>query len=225
MRTENTMTRLRAQARAHVSVISKAYEAFFPHAPVDAEGTPRTVLELFLSRYPMRAATRGQAAIHEAGHFVLFERLGLCATTAEIRGSAGGLYGWGGGAHSWNWLTYRGPEQWDAAALRREAVTVLAGPIAEELLGGGDALGSNIGELVEAVVLALRAADLEGHEARSEVVQEILHGTISLVEHHEPEILGIGGVSSGLSPATRSEAWGSPPTRRNIHRGSAIPTG
>jgi hypothetical protein len=167
--------------------------AFYPHVPRDPEGTPRTVLELFLARHAMRAATKWMVAIHEAGHGVAYERLGLLLRKAEIRGSAGGHSGWGGTAYSFSCLSYRRPQDWDAAALRREAMAALAGPIAEELLGGGDALGS-IGELVDASVLALRAADLEGRDAPSEVVHEILHGTISLVERHAPEILGIGGV-------------------------------
>ena len=92
--------RLRAQARAHVSLISDACRAFYPHVPRDPEGTSRTVLELFLARHPMRAATKEQAAIHEAGHFVAFERLGLLAAKAEIHGSAFGRGGWGGAAGS-----------------------------------------------------------------------------------------------------------------------------
>ena len=183
---------LRAQARAHVRQISRAYEAFYPDVERDEEGMSLTVLELFLAIHPMQAATRGQVAIHEAGHFVAFERLGLLAGDAEIRGSAGGRNGWRGRATSWDWRSYRRPEDWDAPSLRREAVAVLAGPMAEELSGGGDAL-SGIGELVEASVLAFRAAASDDR-APSEVLREVLIETISLVERHAPEIRGIGEV-------------------------------
>jgi hypothetical protein len=183
---------LRAQARAHVRQISRAYEAFYPDVPRDEEGMSLTVLEPFLAIHPMQAATRDQVAIHEAGHFVAFERLGLLAGNAEIRGSAGGRNGWSGRATSWHWRSYQRPEDWDAASLRREALTVLAGPIAEELSGAGDTL-SSIGELVEASVLAFRAAASDG-PVPSDVLREVLIEAISLVERHAPEILGIGEV-------------------------------
>ena len=71
----------------------------------------------------------------------------------------------------------------------REAQGVLAGPLAEDLLGGGDAL-SSIGELVEASLLAERAGQLRNRN-ETEAWREALLGAVSLVECHAPEVLDI----------------------------------
>jgi hypothetical protein len=59
-------------------------------------------------------------------------------------------------------------------------VSILAGPIAEELLGGGDAFAS-IGELIEASVFAFRAKDLDGHTS-GDILGGVLLETFFLVE-------------------------------------------
>ena len=75
----------------------------------------------------------------------------------------------------------------------RDAQAVLAGPIAEELLGGGDLLGSSIGELIDAAIRSRRAADLAGRDS-IEMWDETLLGAVALIEHHKPEILDIAAV-------------------------------
>jgi hypothetical protein len=200
MRSSVNAERLARQARIDVDLIRSVYQAFFPDVARDG---PRIliVLEAFLVRHPRRSATREQTAFHEAGHFVSFERLGLGAFEAKIRRSAGCRFGWGGEAFNLDWRTYRRPQDWDAGALWREAATVLAGPIAEERLGGGDAL-SNFGELVEASVLAFKAAELQAG-VPYEVLREVVIETVSLVEH-SPEILRIAGL---LKSRRRVNRW------------------
>jgi hypothetical protein len=99
-------------------------------------------------------------------------------------------------------VSQQGPEDWDPDALLAEAQASLAGPLAEELLGAGDAL-SSIGELVEAAMLSDRAAELSNCDD-TEVWGKTLRGTIALVGHHRGEIGDIsellerrGRISSG----------------------------
>ena len=137
------------------------------------------MFEAFLTRHRMRGLTKVQAAIHEAAHFFADERVGKGAYQAHIHGSPFGRY-WGGEASSVDSLDYLYADEWTADQLRREAWIVLAGLIAEELIGGGDAFGS-VGELVEAAVLAFKAADVVGRDRR-EVLREVVAEAVSLVE-------------------------------------------
>jgi hypothetical protein len=133
----------------------------------------------------MCEVTKWLAALHEAGHFVAYERLGFLAGTAEI--------GESGGGHACPWAPpiYSYPLAPDD--FLRDAQAVLAGPIAEELLGGGDLLGSSIGELIDAAIRSRRAADLAGRDS-IEMWDETLLGAVALIEHHKPEILDIAAV-------------------------------
>jgi hypothetical protein len=145
----------------------------------------------------MQPLTRALAAIHEAGHFIAFERLGMVAGEAYIVGSPFGRNGWSGGAIAWRAAAIArsradyAPSSSSPNELRVEAISSFAGPVAEELLGGGDAR-HNISELIGACVCAERAAQLsrEGREA----VARALTRTISLVEQYEHVIRGIATV-------------------------------
>jgi hypothetical protein len=77
-------------------------------------------------------------------HMIAFERLGMVAFKAQVHGSAFGHHGWGGTATAIN-HAYRRilPPYWDPSEFRSEAISAFAGPVAEELLGDGDALGSS----------------------------------------------------------------------------------
>ena len=52
----------------------------------------------FLTEHPMRHATEEMVSLHEAGHYIAFERLGMIATFASIAGSAFDRCGMGGEA-------------------------------------------------------------------------------------------------------------------------------
>ena len=195
---------IHAQARGHLNYYIKraCREVLGLHCdgPFDDDAALAS-LKVFLTAHPMRAATKLQAAIHEAGHFVLFEWLGFLAGTAEIRGSRFGRHGWGGGACRWNPPIYR-PDLASDDFLR-DARGALAGPIAEELLGGGDVLRI-IGELVDASIRSARAADLAGSEY-FEMWYEIVLGTVALVERHSPEILDIAAVLERKGRISRTD--------------------
>ena len=203
---ENKMERLRAQqATGQLGPIKWTYQKVHgPDKPLD-DGAVLAQLEAFLVKHPMRAPTRMQAGIHEAAHFVAFERLGLVAGTAAIYGSAFGRAGWGGEASAWNSLYHIPtlPQDWSPDALLREAQAGLAGPLAEELLGDGDVLGS-IGELVEAAVFAERAGQLTNRD-ESEARRDALLGAVSLVERHAPEVLDIAALLERRGRISRSQ--------------------
>jgi hypothetical protein len=193
MHSEITMARLHAQARGHLNYYIKpaCREVLGLHCngPFDDDAALAS-LKVFLTAHPMGTVTRGDAAFHESGHFVAYERLGFLAGTAEIYGSPFGRGRWGGGASCWNHLIYDGHLAPDD--FLRDAQGALAGPIAEDLLGGSDALRI-IGELVDAVIRSGRAAELLGRDA-FEIWNETLLGAVALVERHSPEILDIAAV-------------------------------
>ena len=144
----------------------------------------------FRARHPTRAATRKQAALRAAGRFIAFERLGMGATFAVIRGSAGGRHGWDGHAHAvYRAAPKQGREASPLATFRGEATAALCGPVAEELLGGDDLLNS-VGLLVAGASYARRAAELEGRDEDA-VAREVVASAIGLVERHEDDIWAV----------------------------------
>ncbi len=160
----------------------------YPKQPI------REVFAAYLTSYPTPAATKEMVALHEAGHYIAFERLGMIATTAAIRGSAFGRDGWSGGANAierpdHHWVM--NARRWGLALLWNEAIAGLAGPIAEEILGGGDALGS-VSELAGAALWVACAAELAGQDG-GEALRQTVRKAIALVERHEPGIRDIAG--------------------------------
>jgi hypothetical protein len=182
--------RLLRQARMHTKQIYTDWVEI--HGPSEPWKDAPVVgpLKAFLIRHPMRSATKWTAAIHEAGHFVLFERTGMRPFKAQIIGSAFGRWGWRGTAGAWNRAGYSPRlEDWDLSLVKGECLSAFGGPIAEELLGGGCAL-SSIGELVGGSLWAAHAGELKGHSENVAVVTALIE-TISIVERHAAEILRI----------------------------------
>jgi hypothetical protein len=140
----------------------------------------------FRARHPTRAATREQAALRAAGRSIAFERLGMRAKVAVIRGSAGGHRGWDGHAHAVYRATPRLGEKAthypSPATFRGEAIATLCAPAAEELLAGDDLLNS-VSLLVAGACFARRAAELEGRDEGA-MVREVAAGAVGLVECH-----------------------------------------
>jgi hypothetical protein len=89
--------------------------------------------------------------------------------------------------------------------------------MAEDLIGGGDAL-SSIGELVAARVIAERAAELLNCD-ETERWFEALLSAVSLVEHHAPEIHDIAEL---LERRRRIDCL-QPSTRKILRRVSQTP--
>ena len=187
----NRAETVRFQACSQLKLLNGTYHDLWRRRPRNEEGD-LGILEAFTRRHPMTAATKEQAAIHEAGHSVAYERLGMMMNAAEINGPPFGRGGWSGTAQ-YRELFY-GPwrGEWYPGAMRRGAIATLAGPIAEELIGRGDAL-SSVGEVVAAIVLVRCAAELEGHKP-SEILHEVVLGSSVLVTRHEPEIRDIGAL-------------------------------
>ena len=194
---------VRSQARARLDPINQAYQDVRGRDEPFDDDAVLASLKVFLARHPTRPATEEQAASHEAGHFVAYERLGFLATTAEIYGSRFGRGGWGGAARRWNSPVYNWLQDWYPDAFLRDAQAMLAGPIAEELIGGGDAL-SSVGEVIAASVLVRRAAELLGRDT-IEMWGETLLGAVALVEHHKPEILDIAAVLERKKRISRTD--------------------
>src|SRR5580704_6629940 len=73
---------VRSQARYQLERLNRTYNDLWPHGPRN-EGSDLGILEAFTLRHPMTAATKEQAAIHEAGHSIAYERLGMMMNGAE----------------------------------------------------------------------------------------------------------------------------------------------
>jgi hypothetical protein len=175
------------QARAHAEVIGEDWQRIsWPgDEPPDYDDWAE-VLTPFLIEHPMRRSTRDMISLHEAGHVIAFERLGMLAAGAHIEGSSRGE--WSGTATAIN-RSYRRlrPPYWAPEEFRAEAVAAFAGPVAEELFGGGSALAS-IGELLGACLCAEFAAQLRDEDDERVAVDEALTCAISLVERYGPAI-------------------------------------
>jgi hypothetical protein len=160
----------------------------------------------FLREHPMRRATQQMASLHECGHLIAFERLGMVAAQAHIEGSAFGRGGWAGKANALN-HAYRRllPPYWDPEEFRGEAISAFAGPVAEELWGDGDALDS-IGELLGASLCAEFPARLRGEDGESGViaVKNAVACAISLAEQYGPAMREIAAL---LSRRKRISRW------------------
>ena len=88
------------QALGHARTVYYHWRQLFGVAAPYAEQPILQMFEEYLLRHPMRKATQMMAALHEAGHYIAFERLGMLATFAHIRGSARGRDGWSSGANA-----------------------------------------------------------------------------------------------------------------------------
>lgn len=132
----------------------------------------------FLRQHPVCAATRQQVAIHEAGHLVSFELEGMVAARAKVDGKSVGDNGWCGVANCWDPPVVN--PKTDAHDLLREARAALAGPIAEELLSGGDVCAS-LGELIDARVLTDRAGRQLGCDP-DQLLHEVLVSVAASIE-------------------------------------------
>jgi hypothetical protein len=167
--------RLRAQADREVQRIEETIREVYGRFTLVDRAHVVGRFEAFFTKHPKRRATRRDAALHEAGHFVLFEACGAYSNEAMIYGSPSGE--WGGEA-----VYFFGPPDHDA----RKAQVTLAGPLAEYLLGGR-AVHNNVGELFEARFLAGRAARISKGD-RAKTWREVVLRTVALVSRHSNDI-------------------------------------
>jgi hypothetical protein len=194
------------QACAQAEVIGRDWRILFgPDEPWDNDVTAKALVP-FLTEHPMRSASQLAIAIHEVGHLIAFERLGMIATHAYIEGSALGRRGWGGEANAVNRAEHANrhlpPPYWGPDVLWNEAVSALAGPVAEERLGGGDAWGGSftgdawgsIGELIAASFWAAEARRLDGQDDEREAFCDALRVAIHIVELYPTAIREIAGM-------------------------------
>ncbi len=154
----------------------------------DAEEQILIAVRGFLNWHPMQTATKEQAALHEAGHFVAYEVEGLGAGQSEIRGTPFGRGGWSGSAAPYESRL----DPWSdptANDLIAEAKTAIAGPWAEELLGSGDLL-SSISEVLEFHFLVAVAAKTLGNDRHKLLAATITEMT-DFTWQYENEIRGI----------------------------------
>jgi hypothetical protein len=156
--------------------------------------------------------------MHEAGHLIGYEFEGLVAGKAQIGGPPFGRGGWGGTA--WRFETpciEHGPWANKPDEFLREAKGMLAGPLAEEVLGDGDAL-SSLGELTKAKLLVKRAAELSARDP-GEVWRGTLIVTAAIVERYADEIEEIADLLTRRKRVTRWE----PSTRKILERVRRVP--
>lgn len=216
MRSENTASLVRKQAASIGPHVVRAIGKIHGTAlKEDADAVHSGVMS-WLSKYPLRAATRRQAALHEAGHLIAFEAEGMVAFYATIRGSSFGRAGWGGVANCQQPPAI-GPDCFDPDELLREARATLAGAWAEAVLGDGDVFSSP-SELCEAHLLAVRTAKLSARD-EVQVWRETLLRTAAIVEQCASEIEEIAEMLSRRRRVTRYESS----TRRVLERVQRTP--
>jgi hypothetical protein len=183
----NTAELFERQARAHAQLIARDWPTTI--GPDRDEwpdiDTLTKHLARFLIEHPLQPGTQEMAGLHEGGHVIGYERIGMLAASAEIHGSAFNRYGWGGSATPIN-RAARLPPYLDPNEFRAEAISALAGPVAEELFGDGDAL-SSIGEVIAGFFWAMRAAQLEDKDDLA-AMNEAVTCAISLAEQYEAAI-------------------------------------
>lgn len=197
------------QAAGHTDQIRTEWRLIFGPNESYPEDAIRAALAPWLAGHLTRGATREQAAIHEAAHLVAFERVGMIACTAQIYRSRGGQGAWAGTAgpaERAGWSRIWGKNFGGPTMIRGEAIAAMAGPIAEEVIGGGDAL-SSIGELVSASLWAMRAGELAGQPWKATVSSAVVE-SISLVEQHAPDIQAIGQVLARRKCISRGDVEG-----------------
>lgn len=134
--------------------------------------------ERFFTVHPQRRAARRDAAVRQAGRFVLYEACGLWAYEAFISGS---YSGWFGCTRYGRRPGLERPQNYDAEELLCFAHAMLAGPLAEDQLGGRNLLDS-VADVAEARILAHLAERSNGRG--SETWREVVLRTAALVELH-----------------------------------------
>ena len=149
------------------------------------------LMEAFVSQHPWQHATKRQAAVHEAGHLIAFQFDGMTSGEAWIEKPLFELDGWGGRAVGHGTPSIEDGRCYKNPNVSCRAREVLAGPLAEAVLGNGCAL-SSIYELIEAKLLAERAAELSTGD-KGEVWRETLLTAAAIVERHADEIEKIAG--------------------------------
>jgi hypothetical protein len=158
---------------------------------------------------PPHCASRQSVAVHEAAHFLIAHVEALAPWSAKIykRG-----HEWGGEMRAWKTPCPADP-------LWNYANVLVAGPIAQELLGDGDGDGDgdssgkatdNIEEMFYALFILQRMAEL--HECGPiRLWQRTLYETAQCVELLTAEILDLAEILS-----RRKTIWASDPAVRRI---------
>ncbi|WP_330083304.1 hypothetical protein [Methylocystis iwaonis] len=199
LKEEGQRQREAAIVSKQVSQVTNALSHIYGRkASIDAAAIHKIV-----SAYPLIPASRKGAAVHECGHFVADEREGLLARTARIEGSPFNHHGWGGEATHWGDL-YLEPRRWphDPENFCRNARAILAGPIAEELLGDRNAMG-NFAELMQARAYSDRAAELLP-DLYGAVWCENVFETVAVIECYTAQIFELATVLAKRREITRN---------------------
>ncbi len=159
--------------------------ALWPGSEEAARAIILRSLEAWQRASPWRPGTREQVALHEGGHFIAFQAVGMIAASAKIEGPPGGRGGWGGEATCWDRpvLEYRGRWPVTAEHVLAEAVSDLAGPAAEHFMGGGD-FYSSPGEIIEVSLLARKLAEMKGID-HGQAMVDVLARTIALLDRYD----------------------------------------
>ena len=175
----------------------QSYRRIAKHATADLEMLVRHVLEhdgLSAFEMPKRAA-----AIHEAGHAILFEADGIRVRTVRIKPNhrLGAVYWSGRTSAGEAWRVWPGtPVRVILQRLRFE----IAGIVAEMLHAGDEFLsGSSLDEVSRARQLAKMASLSGAGRAEDILVRETVHARDAL-ERHEGELLA-------LADALEAEEW------------------
>lgn len=183
----------------------------------------------FRARHPTQAPTREQAALRAAGCYIAFERLGMVATFAVIRGSAFGQQGWDGHADAVYRVARKAASgERPFATFRGEAIAALCGPVAEELWANACSLGS-VGLLAASASYARRAAELEGRDEDA-VAREIAASAVGLVERHDDDIWDVADMLYDKKRVDRRDhgvrnifaRWPPPPAAPLSEAGQAV---
>lgn len=184
--TERREQQFEELVNSHTSRVMKTVRALRPDIPEAAYQQVRTFVRSFLKKHGQPDATRKQAALHEAGHYVVYEAQGMIAGSAYIIGSPGGWAGWSGYALAVKAPLLQNRYSYTTQDVIDEARATIAGPWAEAVLGRSSP-NSSVSEIIETHFLAARAAEMS-HRESNHVLADIIASTAAIVRTFEEEI-------------------------------------
>lgn len=169
----------------------RAFIAIYGQPPSFDDGALPAAFRAWLARGQTQWPSKSEAAAHECGHVAAYAAAGVPLIRVKIYP-----------AHSkpgaWLGLAYHAPCHlpliWsrDPELFSLLACLTLAGPIAEEIIGGGHAL-RNLTELWRARAFSDRAAEVSDNHS-SALWGENVWRAVASVEHYAPQISALAKI-------------------------------
>jgi hypothetical protein len=132
--------------------------------------------------------SKGAAAIHDAGHVIVYMVQGVCVEHAHIEAHGSGWFGYTKGRDAA--FLIKNDEGETAELYLHQARVLIAGVQAEEMFDPDFRCGSSLDEVVMSQVLAVRAAGLTGQRPSDQdrYWERMVWQPIGVVLHHYRQV-------------------------------------